>query len=221
MKILIAEDEKDLSRVLSMALSHEGYQVVLADNGLEAVEHAKEESFDCMIFDIMMPIMDGIEALSTIRKSGNTTPVIFLTAKTEIEDRVLGLDVGADDYLTKPFSIKELSARIRALTRRKFSPTKLTIGSVCLDTEILELSSKNSIRLAKKESMLMEYLMLNPNKELSTKDIYDHIWAKDDISEEVVYIYISYLRQKINAVHGDIQIIGEKDGTYMLKQVIT
>lgn len=218
MRILIAEDEAELSRAVSAVLAHQGYEVIAAADGAEAVEKASDGTFDCMVFDIMMPRMDGIEALKRIRSTGDMTPVIMLTAKAEVDDRVDGLDAGADDYLTKPFSMKELLARIRSMTRRStaFTPTKLSFGSVKLDTEIQELSSHNSIRLARKEAKLMEYLMLNPGKALSTEDIFARIWKDEEETTEIVWVYISYLRQKLLAVRADLEIAGEYGGSFVL-----
>lgn len=218
MRLLIAEDEVDLLRAMVTILTHQGYEVTTAADGLEALEKAMEGTYDCMVFDIMMPRMDGIEALKRIRQTGNLTPVIMLTAKAEVDDRVEGLDAGADDYLTKPFAIKELLARIRSMTRRNtaFHPSKLSFGTVQLDTELQELSAHNSIRLARKEAKLMEYLMQNPGKELSTEDIHMRVWKDEDESKDIVWVYISYLRQKLIAVKADIVIKGEKSGNFML-----
>ena len=220
MRLLIAEDEADLLRAMVAILSHQGYDISTAANGLEAVKKAEHETYDCMVFDIMMPKMDGIEALKKIRETGDLTPVIMLTAKAEIDDRVEGLDAGADDYLTKPFAIKELLARIRSLTRRNtsFHPSKLTFGTLQLDTEHQELSAHNSISLSGKETKLMEYLMLNPGKDLSTENIYSRIWKDQEEAEDIVWVYISFLRQKLKAVGTDIVIEGEKGSSFLLKE---
>lgn len=134
-KILLAEDEKAMSMAVQAILTHQGHEVDLAANGQEAVDKASKNLYDCMVFDIMMPVKDGITALEEIRATGDTTPVIMLTAKAEVDDKILGLDAGADDYLTKPFAMGELLARIRSLTRRQseFNPEKLTAGSVTLN----------------------------------------------------------------------------------------
>ena len=219
MRLLIAEDEAELSRAISAVLVHQGYEVEVANDGVEAVEKAASAAFDCMIFDIMMPRLDGIGALKEVRSTGNMTPVIMLTAKAEVDDRVEGLDAGADDYLTKPFSMKELMARIRSMTRRntEFTPTKLTLGSVQLDTEILELSCHNSISLAAKEAKLMEYMLLNPGKPLRTEDIFAKVWKDEEgAAMDIVWVYISYLRQKLLAVKADIEIKGECGGSFVL-----
>lgn len=220
MKILLAEDEEALSRVYKAALEHQGYEVDQAFNGQEAVDLASQKAYQVMIMDIMMPVKTGIEALKEIRATGNTTHVIMLTAMAEIDDRVTGLDAGADDYLTKPISLKELLARLRSLDRRvseSFTPKCLTMGSVTLDVKEQELSAGNAVRLAGKETKLMSYLMHNPNKSLSTQHLFQHIWADDEeVDEGIVWVYISYLRQKLQAIKADISIVGEKDGQFCL-----
>lgn len=221
MKILLAEDEQQLSRVLETAMTHEGYQVDTAFDGQEAVNLAKENAYDLMILDIMMPVKTGIEALKEIRQTGNTTHVIMLTAMSEVDDKVTGLDAGADDYLTKPFSLKELLARLRSMSRRvaTFTPNLLQIGQTSLNVGEHELISSNSIRLAGKESRMMEFLMLNAQKSLSTQEIFRHVWSKDedeDLDEGFVWIYISYLRQKLKAIHADLAILGEEGGSFTL-----
>ncbi|MCR5586679.1 MAG: response regulator transcription factor, partial [Lachnospiraceae bacterium] len=171
MRLLLAEDEKELSRALVAVLNHEGYDVDPVYDGEEAVEKGRNGIYDCMILDIMMPKKDGVSALKEMRAAGNVTPALFLTAKSEVDDRVVGLDAGADDYIAKPFAMKELVARIRSLTRRagSYTPKEIKFGSVTLDTEEQAIYSENSIRLAKKESRLMELFMLNADKELSTE----------------------------------------------------
>lgn len=221
MKILLAEDEQQLSRVLETAMTHEGYQVDTAFDGQEAVDLAKINAYDLMILDIMMPVKTGIEALKEIRQTGNTTHVIMLTAMSEVDDKVTGLDAGADDYLTKPFSLKELLARLRSMSRRvaTFTPNLLQIGQTSLNVGEHELISSNSIRLAGKESRMMEFLMLNAQKSLSTQEIFRHVWSKDedeDLDEGFVWIYISYLRQKLKAIHADLAILGEEGGSFTL-----
>ena len=219
MKILIAEDEPQLSRVLVAAITHVGYEVDEVLDGKEAVEYAQKNSYDVIILDIMMPVMDGITALRKIRASGDKTYVLMLTAKAEVDDRVTGLDSGADDYLTKPFSLKELLARLRSKERREdeFTPTELEFGDLSLDTEEQELVSHNSIRLNNKETQLMNYLLLNKDKELSTEDIFNHVWKNEDnVTDEIVWIYISYLRRKLESIQSKVQIVGEKGGSYKI-----
>lgn len=219
MKILVAEDEPQLLRVLTVAMEHAGYDVDPVDNGLKAVEHAKENSYDVIMLDIMMPVMDGITALKKIRESGDKTYILMLTAKAEVDDRVTGLDSGADDYLTKPFSLKELLARLRSKERREddFTPNKLELGDVTLNVSKQELVSHNSIRLSGTETQLMNYFLLNQNKELSTEELLNHVWKNDiDANADVVWIYVSYLRQKLQSIQSSVRIEGDKAGSYKL-----
>ena len=221
MNILLAEDEKDLSRALVAVLEHNGYTVTAVYDGEAAVEEAKEKAFSCMIFDIMMPKLDGVSALKIIRESGDRTPTIFLTAKSEMDDKVTGLDAGADDYLTKPFAMVELLARIRSLTRRsgEYSPRKLSFGSVTLNVSELELVSENSVRLAGMEASLMEFFMMNPDKSFTTEEIYSHVWKDEETGPEIVWLYISYLRNKLRSISGDVIIEGEQGGDFKLTRV--
>ena len=224
LKILLAEDEVSLSRVYTAALEHQGYEVVAVANGQEAVDRGCKEAFDVFILDIMMPVKTGLEALAELRSAGNTSHILMLTAMSQLEDKITGLDSGADDYLTKPISLKELLARLASLERRLgvFTENILTVGSVTLNVAQQELTVTNAVRLAGKEAKLMEYLMLNKGKDLSTQEIFNHIWARDadpEMDEGYVYIYISYLRQKLKALHADIAILGEKDGEYRLVEV--
>lgn len=222
MKILLTEDEEALSRVFATALRHQGYTVDQAFNGQEALELAQQNAYDVIILDIMMPLMSGLEALNQLRDSGNKTYTIMLTAMSEIDDRVNGLDAGADDYLIKPISLKELLARLRSLERRfdnSYNGKILQIGRVRLDTSEQELTAQNAVRLAGKETRMLEYLMLNPDKQLSTSDIFRHVWDKEEDSDEgYVWIYISYLRQKLKAIQANIHITGEKDGYFCLTE---
>ncbi|EEJ72807.1 response regulator transcription factor [Lactobacillus ultunensis] len=219
MRILVAEDEPQLLRVLTAAMKHAGYDVDPVDNGLKAVEHAKESSYDVIILDIMMPVMDGITALKEIRKSGDKTYVLMLTAKAEVDDRVTGLDSGADDYITKPFSLKELLARLRSKERRAddYTPNELKVGDLSLNVSEQELISHNSIRLSGIETQLMNYFLLNEGKELSTDELLSHVWKNDeDANADVVWIYVSYLRQKLQSIQSSVQIEGQKGGPYKL-----
>lgn len=220
MRILVAEDERGMSSALVAVLEHNGYDVDTAFDGEEAVEKASASAYDCMVFDIMMPKLDGVQAVERIRQSGDVTPVIFLTAKAEVSDRITGLDAGADDYLTKPFSMAELLARIRAMTRRSttFTPKELTHGSVTLNVAEQKLKCTNSVRLSPQETKLMELFMLNDDKELHTDDIFRRIWKEDD-DKQIVFIYISYLREKLASIEADVTIAGEQGGVYWLESV--
>ena len=222
MKILLAEDEKELSRAVTAILAHEGYEVDAVYDGSDAVRKASENVYECMILDIMMPVKDGITALKEIRAAGDRTPVIMLTAKAGIDDRIEGLDSGADDYLTKPFAMKELLARIRSAARRagSYSQGIVTVGSVTLNLEELELRCLNSVRLARKEALLMELLMRNQGKKQSTETIFERVWKDEaDQGPEVVWVYISYLRQKLLSIGADLEIDGERAGAFSLRVV--
>jgi DNA-binding response OmpR family regulator len=220
MRILVAEDEAELSRALKAVLDHQGYETDVVGDGLAAVEMAARNSYDCMVFDIMMPVMDGLTAVREIRSTGNLTPVIMLTAKTEVDDKVGGLDAGADDYMTKPFAMKELLARIRSMTRRStaFNPSRLTVGTLTLDIDEQELSAVHSIRLSGKEFQLMEYFMRNPGRAMMTEDLFARIWKDDpEADTEIVWLYISYLRKKLGAVMAEVTIEGERGGSFTLR----
>ena len=219
MRILLAEDEKALSDAEVMVLRHFGYEVDAAYDGAAALEMAEAGAYDCIVLDIMMPKMDGIEVLQKIRASGNVTPVMMLTAKTEVDDRIGGLDAGADDYLTKPFAMGEFLARIRSMARRAnaFTPKTLTVGRVTLKVEEQELSSESAIRLGSKETKLMKLFMQNEGKEISKEEILSRVWSDEpDVPGDIVWMYISFLKEKLAAVHGGLEILGEKEGPFKL-----
>lgn len=221
MKILLAEDEDDLREVTSAFLELKGYTVDTAQNGAEAVEKAGMSAYDAIVMDIMMPVKDGITAMKELREKGDTTPAIFLTAKTEVSDRIEGLDAGADDYLTKPFSMDELTARLRALYRRKreYRLKSMTFGNVELDTETAQLKAGNSIGLAVKEVRLMEFLLSNVDRELSTEEILHEVWDQEGTGKDVVWMYISFLQAKLKSINADIRIDGEKNGSYRIRKL--
>jgi len=223
MRILLAEDELALSKAYAQVLIMQGYEVEQVYDGKEALEAANSGTYDLMIFDVMMPKMSGLEVLKALREAGNTTYVIMLTAMSELDDKVEGLELGADEYLTKPIPLKELAARVRSLERRidtNYNENVLTFGSVKLNVSQQELSAKNSIILAGKETKLMEVLMLNKNKKLSTEYIYNHVWSKDDDSDTgYVWIYISYLKQKLKAINANVDILGEENREFELVEV--
>jgi len=220
MRILLAEDEQQLARVVMTALAHEGYQVDWAKDGQQAVQLAQQTVYDLMILDIMMPVMNGIEALKEIRASGHTNHVIMLTAMAEVDDRVTGLDAGADDYLTKPFSLKELLARLRSMSRRvdHYEAPQLALGNTQLKLEEMEVSANNAIRLAGKEAKLLALLMKNPGKALSQTYISDHVWADEagPADYELVNVYLAYLVQKLLSIRSNLQIVGQPSGPYQL-----
>ena len=222
MNILLAEDEKQLSRALVTAMQATGYHVDPAYNGQEAVDLAGQRAYDVIILDIMMPKLNGIEALKQLRQTGNKTYVIMLTAMAEIDDKVTGLDAGADDYLTKPFSLKELLARLRSLERRSedYQEDVLIFADITLDNDEQRLESHNSISLSGKETKLLAYLMKNPGKAIESSILLDQGWDKDDEADETdLWIYISYLRQKLQAVNAHVTIVGEKGGPFTLSQL--
>ncbi|CDI68595.1 response regulator transcription factor [Limosilactobacillus fermentum] len=222
MNILLVEDEKQLSRALVTAMQATGYHVDPAYNGQEAVDLAGQRAYDVIILDIMMPKLNGIEALKQLRQTGNKTYVIMLTAMAEIDDKVTGLDAGADDYLTKPFSLKELLSRLRSLERRSedYQEDVLNFADITLDNDEQRLESHNSISLSGKETKLLAYLMKNPGKAIESSILLDQGWDKDDEADETdLWIYISYLRQKLQAVNAHVTIVGEKGGPFTLSQL--
>ena len=203
MRLLLAEDEKDLNKILVAKLTEEGYSVDSCTDGKEALEYFQSAEYDGAILDVMMPGMDGFSLLKEIRNKGNKTPVLFLTARDSIEDRVKGLDIGANDYLIKPFSLAELLARVRALTRAPFGATDntLTAGDLVMDLNAKTVKrGEKDIPLSQKEFALLEYLLLNKGKVLSRETIENHIWSFDyEGGTNVVDVYISYLRKKIDS----------------------
>lgn len=222
MRILYAEDEVALARAVAKILEKNNYTVDVVHNGLDALDYLQNGNYDIAILDIMMPKMDGITLLRRLRATGITIPIIMLTAKTEIDDKVLGLDSGANDYLTKPFDTKELLARIRVLTRGQ-RPVDSTIqfGNISLDRTTFALSSASgSFRLANKEFQMMEILMSNPKILVSSEQFMEKIWGYDANAEiNVVWVYISYLRKKLNALHADIQIKSTRNAGYTLEEI--
>lgn len=225
MRLLLAEDEASLSKAIVTILRKNNYTVDAAFDGVEALEYLEANEYDGVILDVMMPRMDGISVLQQMRKSGNHTPVIILTAKAEVDDKVLGLDSGANDYLTKPFAAKELLARIRAMTRNSAtavqSDSKLHFGNITLDCATFELSSPfNSFTLANKEFQIIELLMRNPRQIISAEQFMDKIWGFDVNGESnVVWTYISYLRKKLVALKADVEIRARRGVGYSLEEI--
>lgn len=222
MKLLLAEDELSLSRAIIKILEKNNYTAEAVYNGEDALKYLETGNFDAVILDIMMPKMDGITVLQKLRASGSQIPVLILTAKAEIDDKVLGLDSGANDYLTKPFDTKELLARIRAMTRTgQAVSSKLTVGNITLDRATFELSSPtSSFRLANKEFQMMEMLMSNPKNLISTERFMEKIWGYDSDTEiSVVWVYISYLRKKLSALQANIQIKATRNAGYSLEEM--
>ena len=221
MRLLYAEDEKSLARAVSTILVKNNYSVDVVYDGESALDYLSTENYDGAILDVMMPKLDGIEVLRRMRRSGDSTPVLLLTARAEIDDRVAGLDSGANDYLTKPFDMKELLARIRAMTRvLSVQPDKtLTFGKVTLDCASYDLSGPGGgTKLAGKEFQMMEMLMRNPRKLISTETFMDRIWGYDSEAElNIVWVYISTLRKKLKGIDADIEIKAQRGVGYYLE----
>ena len=218
--ILLCEDEVELSAALSAILEHNDYIVDNAYDGVEALNCIESNNYDLIILDVMMPKMDGITVLKKVRESGNNVPILMLTAKSELDDKVVGLDSGADDYLTKPFATKELLARLRVLTRRQIEAnhTVLKINNLELDRETYEMRTENgSFRLANKEFQMLEMLMLNKEHIILSDRFFEKIWGNDkEVENNVVWVYISYLRKKIQALSANVEINVLENG-YLLK----
>lgn len=221
MRLLYAEDEKSLAKAVSTILIKNNYSVDVVYDGVSALDYLATENYDGVILDVMMPKLDGIQVLKKMREEGDSTPVLLLTAKSEIDDRVTGLDSGANDYLTKPFDMKELLARIRAMTRvLSVQPDKmLTSGKVTLDCSSYDLTGPGgSFKLAGKEFQMMEMLMRSPRKLISTEHFMDRIWGYDSEADlNVVWVYISMLRKKLKAIDADIEIKAQRGVGYYLE----
>ncbi|MCM1027331.1 MAG: response regulator transcription factor [Roseburia sp.] len=221
MKLLYAEDERSMSEAVTDILRYHNYTVDSVSNGLEAYDYAMAGDYDGIILDIMMPGLSGIEVLERLRRAGCKTPVLLLTAKAEIEDRVEGLDAGADDYLPKPFSMKELLARVRALLRRRenFTPDILTAGNISLNRQSYELSGNGQrFVLTKLEYRLMELFMLNRGIYLSTEELLVKVWGYDTDAEiGVVWVYVSYLRKRLVALKANVEIKAKRNIGYTLE----
>lgn len=223
MRLLLAEDERSLSKALVAILERNRYTVDAVYDGLEALYYLQHAKYDGVILDIMMPGMDGISVLKELRKTNKTLPVLLLTAKTEVEDKVEGLDSGADDYLSKPFDTKELLARIRAMLRRTEPMTDviLTFGDLTLDRKSFKLSgSKGEIRLGNKEYQIMELMMSSPGWVISTETFMERIWGLESEAEiNVVWTYISILRKKIASLTDQVIIKAIRNSGYTLELV--
>ena len=223
MRLLLAEDEKALSKALVTILERNNYSVDAVYDGRSALEYLEAGDYDGAILDIMMPQMDGLTVLKKIRQQGKLTPVLLLTAKAEVDDKVEGLDAGANDYLAKPFHSRELLARIRAMTRIQTVQTdsRLTVGNVTLDRAAFEVSTyAGSFRLANKEFQMLELMMTNPRQLISSERFIEKIWGIDsDAQMNVVWVYISYLRKKLTALHADKYIKATRNAGYSLEEL--
>ena len=221
MKLLYAEDEQALSEAVVDILTYHNYTVDAVYDGADALYYAEQEAYDGIILDIMMPKLSGVQVLQKLREKGIGTPVLLLTAKAEIEDRIAGLDAGADDYLPKPFAMGELLARVRAMLRRRadFSPELLSCGDLTLNMRSYELSCKGqSVVLPKLEYQMMELLMLNQGIYLSSEDLLTKIWGYDTESElGIVWVYISYLRKRLTAFGSTVHLKAKRNIGYTLE----
>lgn len=224
MKLLFAEDEIAMSEAVTDILTYHHYMVDVVYDGLTALEYARVEKYDGIILDIMMPGMNGLEVLKQLRKEGIYTPVLLLTAKAEVEDRIEGLDAGADDYLPKPFAMGELLARVRALLRRResFTADVLVYGNISLDRNSYELQANGkSMVLSKIEFQMMELFMLNRGIYLSTEDILVKVWGYEtDAEQGVVWVYISNLRKKLLSLNANVEIKAKRNIGYTLEEMV-
>ncbi len=219
MRLLVADDTRDLNRALQVILEQNGYEVVPAYDGQEALEAVMSQSFDAIILDIMMPRMDGLAALAEMRSRGVVTPVLLLTAKAQVDDRVAGLDAGADDYLPKPFAMRELLARVRAMTKRRsdYSSRDLSYADLRLKADSFELSAENTVRLSVKEMELLQLFVLNADRPLGPDFILGRVWeGEEEANEDTLALYVSYLRAKLASVASRATIACEGDGAYRI-----
>ena len=221
MRILVADDEPEMTMVLEALLLREHYSVDVVYNGRDALDYGLAENYDCLVLDIMMPELDGIQVLEALRAQNVATPVLLLTAKSQVEDRIAGLNSGADDYLPKPFHNGEFLARVRALTRRgsTFTPSLLSAGNITLDCATFELKCGTSaVRLGSKEFQMLELLMRQQGRLISTEQFMERIWGYDSEAEiNVVWAYISYLRRKLEAVGANVRITARRGYGYFLE----
>ena len=221
MKILLAEDEESIARALKLMLEKNKYTVDLVFNGADALEHIVSSEYDALVLDIMMPGLDGIEVLTAARSRGVTAQALFLTAKGEVEDRVAGLDAGADDYLPKPFATSEFLARVRALVRRSgaYAPSVLSFGGVELDCSRYTLRANGGeLRLNNKEHQLMELFMRHPRQVFSTMHLMEKVWELNSESDmDVVWTYIGFLRRKLRQLGADVEIKTIRGAGYILE----
>lgn len=221
MRILIADDELEITRALQIMLERSHYTVDTVSNGSDALDYAETNRYDAIVLDIMMPGMSGIDVLRSLRRNGCKTPVMLLTAKAEVDDRIAGLDAGADDYLPKPFSTSEFLARVRALLRRSpvYLPQVLTFGNLSLDCATYELSvGDRRERLGNKEFQMMELFMHAPRSILSATYFLEHVWGwESDASINVVWVDIAYLRRKLSALGANVMIRSVRGVGYALE----
>lgn len=223
MRILIAEDEVSIARALKVMLEKAKYAVDMVHNGNDALDYMQATAYDALVLDIMMPGKDGIAVLKAARAEGNTTPALFLTAKSEIADRVAGLDAGADDYLPKPFATSEFLARVRALTRRSntYAPSTLGFGDASLDCgQYLLRAASGEVRLNNKEYQLAELFFRHPHQVFSSEHLMEKVWGLDSEAEiDVVWTYIGFLRKKLKQTGANIEIRTIRGAGYALEEM--
>lgn len=222
MRLLLADDERDLVEALSTILRHNNYSVDTVYTGTDALDYLQADNYDAAILDVMMPGMDGFAVLRALRAGGSDIPVLMLTARAEVDDRVEGLDSGADDYLTKPFAAKELLARIRVITRRHANDcvdNQLSFGNITLDRAAFLLTGpQGSCRLAGREFQMLELLLLNPAHPIAAERFLEKVWGYDAETEmNVVWVYISYLRKRLAAVGANLRISSARGAGYLLE----
>lgn len=222
MQLLLAEDEVDLARAVEVILTKQGYIVDVVHDGAEALEYAQLSEYDGIILDIMMPKMTGLEVLSKLRATGSQVPILLLTAKSAIDDRIEGLDTGADDYLTKPFNMGELLARVRAMTRRKavFVADILTFSDLTLDKQLHQIKRKeNEVKLSNKEFQILELLMENPKQIFSAEQMLEKIWGlESDVEVNSIWVHISNLRKKLQTLDSNVKIVATRGVGYSLEE---
>lgn len=215
MRLLIADDERDIADAIGIIMKYSGFECDVVYDGLAAYEMTKKNVYDCMIFDIMMPQLDGISLVSKLRNDGDVTPILLLTAKAEVEDRIEGINVGADDYLAKPFDKGELSARINGLIRRNrsYASKNITLGNTRLNVEGLELVNlDHSLRLSSKEVEVLSLLMTHSGKIIDEKLLIEKVWEDNDYTEGAITLYIGYLKNKLEAIQSNLHIVSEESG---------
>ena len=221
MRVLLAEDEKSMSRALTVILTRNNYSVDAVYNGQDALDYITGGDYDLVVLDVMMPGLDGFEVLKRIRAKGIQIPVMMLTAKSQVDDKVEGLDLGANDYLTKPFDGKELLARLRAMTRKNTPAegNELKFGNITLNRASFELSSPaGSVKLSSKEFQMMEYLMSNPGMLITTERFFDKIWGLDfEGDSSIVWTNLSYLRKKLIQIGANVRIKAARNAGYSLE----
>ncbi len=223
MRLLIAEDDTKLLKSLKHIFESNKYMVDAVSNGIDACAYAETDEYDGIVLDIMMPGMDGVEVLKKIRAKGISTPVLFLTAKTEVSERVEGLDAGADDYLPKPFSTQELLARVRAMLRRKdnYAPEIIEVGGLVLNRSTYELSfADQTCSLSGREYQIMEMLMGRPNFVVTSDEFLSHVWGwNSEVDVSVIWVHISNIRKKLTAMNAPIEIKFVRGAGYKLEVV--